>query len=96
MHVCMFMCVPLDVHMCEMVYVCAHDCGDPETHLNIILRNTIHPFLRHHFSMAWRSKVSGQGVPGFHLSWLGLQVHSTVSGIYFVGTENRIQVFMVV
>lgn len=57
MHVCVFICVPVDVHMCEIVYVCAHDCGGPRTNFNIILRNTIHLLLSHHFSTAWRSPV---------------------------------------
>ena len=68
--------------MCQMVYVCAHDCGGPRTTMHIILRNTIHPLLRHRSSMAWRSPMrlrclarmsQGSTFPG-----------CTVSGIFFL------------
>lgn len=94
----MFICVPMGVHMCEMVYVCAHDCGVPRT-------NEHHP--QEHYpppletpvlhGLEVSNKVSGQGDPGFHLSWLELQVHSTVSGFFWGGalrTEFRSSWFL--
>lgn len=90
--------MPVCVHVCEMIYVCVHDCEGPRTKLNIILRNTIHFLLRHRFSMAWRLPImlrclvresQGPTFPGWDCKY------NVPCLAVFMGSGNRTQVFRV-